>query len=178
MPARDEAEAALTQMIAMRGAGRPSENADRWNSVVQPVLSGAFSDRARRMADAYATRNNTVGGAQRAAVGGYGSALNAARAQTESEWLRRYQADETRSAGSGNRTAPRLAADTAPPPAPPAAPAQNDNMWAWVDEWLNRPPAPAPPSARPVSSAAPVYDSSRPATGRPRRQPTSPRRWS
>jgi hypothetical protein len=150
---RDEAQAALDQLAVRRGQGRAAENQTNWDTVVGPALTVPFSQRGTAMADAYTTRNTTAGAAQRAAVGGYGSALNAARAQTESEWLRRYLEDETKKRGSATRPSRPATPSTSPVASGMPAPAQPD-MWAWMDDYLNRIPT-AVPSPRPATQPRP-----------------------
>jgi hypothetical protein len=176
-----ERDDALAAFLARNGRGRVASNDQVYNDVIRPALTGPQGQRADVLRRMWSERNDAVGQANRAMVGGYGSALNSARQQDEEEWLRKYNEQQAKMRGGGGRsggggggsdTAPTTF--TTPPPVDP---------YAWLDEYMSRvPTAPAPPSARPRPRS--MWDTMKPPSGnaRPpapaRRPPTSPTRYS
>lgn len=145
----EEVQAALNALLANGGQGRVAEDLRAWQTIVQPVLAAPGSDRAANMQRYYADRNRIVADAARQATGGYGSALNAARQQTESEWLRRYMAGNKPSGGGGKKGGSGGGGtDT---PTTPTATTPAADPWAWVQDYIDSTNPSAPPSVKPTA---------------------------
>lgn len=169
MPSDNERMAALNQMLARGGQGMPGENQGYYDSIVRPVLSAPQGDRVAMADRTMADRNRIVAEAARHMVGGYGSALNSARQQTESEWMRRYL-EGLKPSGKGP-TKSGGKKDEEPTTLPTTTSGESD--WSWVNDYVTSTSPSAPPGYKPD---APITALNRPGGGRgggttPRPQP-------
>lgn len=156
----DEVQAALNALLANGGRARVAEDPRAWQTIVQPVLAAPGGDRAANMQRYYADRNRVVADAARHATGGYGSALNAARQQTESEWLRRYMAANKPSGGGSKKGG---SSDNVDDEMGAGTPTATEDPWAWVQDYVDSTVPSRPPSIRPT---APVTALNNPGGGR------------
>lgn len=142
---------ALAQMAANAGAGRVGADPRNYNDVVSPAIQGGMGARATSTATGWADRNAIVAKAASQMLGGVGSALNSVRQQDENEWLRKYREAQAKKGGSGGggRGGGGGGSSDSSVTMPTVA---SGGEWDWLDEYLNRPNAPAPT----VNRAAPV----------------------
>ncbi len=133
MPSDNERMAALNAMLARGGQGMPGENQGYYDSIVRPVLSAPQGDRAAMSDRTYADRNRIVAQAARQMVGGYGSALNSARQQTESEWMRRYL-EGLKPSGKGPSKSGGKKDDEPTTTLPDPGTGESD--WSWVNDYV------------------------------------------
>lgn len=171
MPSDNERMAALNQMLARGGQGMPGENGGYYDSIVRPVLSAPQGDRAAMADRTMADRNRIVSQAARQMVGGYGSALNSARQQTESEWMRRYL-DGLKPSGKGPSGGGGKKDDD--PGTTMATTADQGDPWAFVNDWVAKNTPSASPGvtgggAQPYSSRAGAVAAT--GVGRPQPKP-------
>lgn len=142
MAITNERMAAIEQMLANRGRGIPGENDGYFDTIVRPVLSAPDTQRAMDTTHAYAQRNQIVADAAKQMIGGYGSALNSARQQTESEWMRRYL-EGLKPSGKGPSGGGGGKKDD--DPAPTMGTTATDDDWSWVQDYVTaNAPSPAP----------------------------------
>ena len=133
MAITNERMAAIEQMLANRGRGIPGENDGHFDTIVRPVLSAPDAQRAMDTTHAYAQRNQIVADAAKQMIGGYGSALNSARQQTESEWMRRYL-EGLKPSGKGPSGGGGGKKDDEPTTMMTDTPAADP--WAWVNDYV------------------------------------------
>lgn len=133
MAITNERMAAIEQMLANRGRGIPGENDGYFDTIVRPVLSAPDTQRAMDTTHAYAQRNQIVADAAKQMIGGYGSALNSARQQIESEWMRRYL-EGLKPSGKGPSGGGGGKKDDEPTTMVTDTPAADP--WAWVNDYV------------------------------------------
>lgn len=152
MPTADDRRAAIDQMLGTNGSGSIVNRDEYRTNITNPALSAPDTARTGQVDAMWADRNRIIADAAKQMLGGYGSALNAARQQTEEAWLADYLKSKqgrggTRRGGGGGGGGDSTPTALTPPPM--------TDPWAWIDDWIARTtPAPAPRPSGPASTTS------------------------
>lgn len=157
MPSSPERRAALEAILAHGGQGRIGENVDYYSETIAPGLSRPDDQYTTAIDSMWDERNQLVAKAARQAIGGYGSALNVARQQSELERLRKLREALAQQPTGGGRGGGGAGGRGPGSTATPVSTVNVGNTYdPWADFEFDLPYTPAPKPAKPPSLITPA----------------------